>query len=140
MSTPGTPTIAQIAAEAGVSVPTVSKVLNGRPDVAASTRAHVEEKSSGAARRAALEVLLAHRSGREAELVLVLDPLLTTNDPVVRAAAVDALAELRAPGAAATLEQRKEVEPDARVREAIEEALKTLVRAAVSLNKSKART
>ena len=43
MSTPGTPTIAQIAAEAGVSVPTVSKVLNGRPDVAASTRAHVEE-------------------------------------------------------------------------------------------------
>src|SRR5690625_685885 len=37
------PTIAQIAAEAGVSIPTVSKVLNGRPDVAASTRAHVEE-------------------------------------------------------------------------------------------------
>jgi len=36
-------TIAQIAAEAGVSIPTVSKVLNGRPDVAASTRAHVEE-------------------------------------------------------------------------------------------------
>src|SRR5690554_793765 len=36
-------TIAQIASEAGVSVPTVSKVLNGRPDVAASTRAHVEQ-------------------------------------------------------------------------------------------------
>lgn len=36
-------TIAQIAAEAGVSVPTVSKVLNGRPDVAESTRATVEE-------------------------------------------------------------------------------------------------
>lgn len=35
-------TIARIAAEAGVSVPTVSKVLNGRPDVAASTRARVE--------------------------------------------------------------------------------------------------
>ncbi len=35
-------TIASIAAEAGVSVPTVSKVLNGRPDVAASTRARVE--------------------------------------------------------------------------------------------------
>mgnify|MGYP000905968504 CR=1 FL=1 len=43
MSISGTPTIAQIAAEAGVSVPTVSKVLNGRPDVAADTRAHVEE-------------------------------------------------------------------------------------------------
>lgn len=36
-------TIASIAAEIGVSVPTVSKVLNGRPDVAAQTRAKVEE-------------------------------------------------------------------------------------------------
>ena len=35
-------TIAEIAAEAGVSVPTVSKVLNGRPDVSAATRARVE--------------------------------------------------------------------------------------------------
>ncbi|MCL3859519.1 LacI family DNA-binding transcriptional regulator [Actinotalea sp. K2] len=37
------PTIAAIAADAGVSVPTVSKVLNGRPDVAPSTRALVEQ-------------------------------------------------------------------------------------------------
>ncbi|MGC0272467.1 LacI family DNA-binding transcriptional regulator [Pseudactinotalea sp. Z1739] len=36
-------TIASIAAEIGVSVPTVSKVLNGRPDVASQTRAKVEE-------------------------------------------------------------------------------------------------
>ncbi|MBO1753342.1 LacI family DNA-binding transcriptional regulator [Actinotalea sp. BY-33] len=36
-------TIAGIAAEVGVSVPTVSKVLNGRPDVAPATRALVEE-------------------------------------------------------------------------------------------------
>lgn len=36
------PTIADIAAEVGVSVPTVSKVLNGRSDVAASTRARIE--------------------------------------------------------------------------------------------------
>ena len=35
-------TIASIAAEAGVSIPTVSKVLNGRPDVAPATRAHIE--------------------------------------------------------------------------------------------------
>jgi DNA-binding LacI/PurR family transcriptional regulator len=35
-------TIAEIAAAAGVSVPTVSKVVNGRPDVAAATRARVE--------------------------------------------------------------------------------------------------
>ncbi len=35
-------TIAKIAEQAGVSVPTVSKVLNGRADVAAETRARVE--------------------------------------------------------------------------------------------------
>lgn len=40
--TPGTPTIATIAREVGVSVPTVSKVLNGRADVAPATRDRVE--------------------------------------------------------------------------------------------------
>jgi DNA-binding LacI/PurR family transcriptional regulator len=35
--------MAQVAREAGVSVPTVSKVLNGREDVAAETRRHVDE-------------------------------------------------------------------------------------------------
>jgi LacI family xylobiose transport system transcriptional regulator len=35
------PTIAEIARLAGVSAPTVSKVVNGRPDIAAETRAHV---------------------------------------------------------------------------------------------------
>lgn len=35
-------TLAAIAAEAGVSLPTVSKVVNGRPDVAPDTRARVE--------------------------------------------------------------------------------------------------
>ena len=35
-------TLAVIAAEAGVSLPTVSKVVNRRPDVAAATRAKVE--------------------------------------------------------------------------------------------------
>jgi LacI family transcriptional regulator len=35
-------TLAAIAAEAGVSLPTVSKVVNGRPDVSPSTRARVE--------------------------------------------------------------------------------------------------
>jgi DNA-binding LacI/PurR family transcriptional regulator len=39
---PRTPTIATIAGEVGVSVTTVSKVLNGRADVAADTRARVE--------------------------------------------------------------------------------------------------
>lgn len=39
----GAPTIAEIAREVGVSVPTVSKVLNGRADVAPATRSRVEE-------------------------------------------------------------------------------------------------
>ena len=38
----GPATIARIAELAGVSIPTVSKVVNGRPDVAADTRARVE--------------------------------------------------------------------------------------------------
>jgi DNA-binding LacI/PurR family transcriptional regulator len=40
--TDGRPTIAQIAQNAGVSVPTVSKVLNGRTDVSLPTRERVE--------------------------------------------------------------------------------------------------
>ncbi len=35
-------TIAEIAAAAGVSIPTVSKVLNQRPDVATTTRERIE--------------------------------------------------------------------------------------------------
>jgi LacI family transcriptional regulator len=37
------PTLAEIAAEAGVSLPTVSKVVNGHADVAAATRARIEQ-------------------------------------------------------------------------------------------------
>lgn len=42
-------TIAEIAAKAGVSIPTVSRVLNNRPDVAPETRERVEQviKESG---------------------------------------------------------------------------------------------
>ncbi|MGW2858041.1 LacI family DNA-binding transcriptional regulator, partial [Streptomyces sp. NPDC001215] len=38
-----TATLAEIARAAGVSAPTVSKVLNGRADVAPATRSRVEE-------------------------------------------------------------------------------------------------
>lgn len=41
--TDGTATLAEIARAAGVSAPTVSKVLNGRGDVAPATRSRVEE-------------------------------------------------------------------------------------------------
>jgi LacI family transcriptional regulator len=37
------PTLATIAASVGVSTATVSKVVNGRPDVGAATRARVEQ-------------------------------------------------------------------------------------------------
>lgn len=43
MATDARVTLAEIAAEAGVSLATVSKVLNGRTDVSASTRARLEE-------------------------------------------------------------------------------------------------
>jgi LacI family transcriptional regulator len=43
VSIEGRVTITEIAHEAGVSVPTVSRVLNGRADVSARTRAKVEE-------------------------------------------------------------------------------------------------
>ncbi|WP_030910234.1 LacI family DNA-binding transcriptional regulator [Streptomyces sp. NRRL F-5126] len=39
----GRTTLAQVATQAGVSLSTVSKVLNGRPDVSAPTRVKVEE-------------------------------------------------------------------------------------------------
>ncbi|MFD1273797.1 LacI family DNA-binding transcriptional regulator [Streptomyces kaempferi] len=42
-----TATLAEIAREAGVSAPTVSKVLNGRADVAPATRTRVEELLRG---------------------------------------------------------------------------------------------
>ncbi|MFW6640815.1 LacI family DNA-binding transcriptional regulator [Nocardiopsis algeriensis] len=60
-------TISKIAEAAGVSVPTVSKVLNGRADVAADTRARVEElirrhgyrrrRGSGAARSSLIDLV-----------------------------------------------------------------------------------
>ncbi|MER7890016.1 LacI family DNA-binding transcriptional regulator [Micromonospora sp. NPDC094482] len=43
LGTPASTTIATIAGEVGVSTATVSKVLNGRADVAPATRARVEE-------------------------------------------------------------------------------------------------
>lgn len=64
-------TIARIAKEAGVSVPTVSKVLNGRPDVSVPTRQRVEEllakhqyrKRSGRATSSQLIDLVFHELG-----------------------------------------------------------------------------
>jgi len=58
-------TIAEIAAKAGVSIPTVSRVLNNRPDVAQATREKVERiiKESGFVRSRAASVLRNGSSG-----------------------------------------------------------------------------
>src|SRR6266516_5275024 len=58
-------TIAEIAAQAGVSIPTVSRVLNGRPDVAPATRARIEQiiKESGYNRSSAAKGLRNESNG-----------------------------------------------------------------------------
>jgi LacI family transcriptional regulator len=59
------PTIAQVAHAAGVSTMTVSRVLNGRPDVAAATRTRVERalEDCGYARNRAATALRRGASG-----------------------------------------------------------------------------
>jgi LacI family transcriptional regulator len=58
-------TIAEIAAKAGVSIPTVSRVLNNRPDVAPATRERVEQviTESGFIRSRVRNVLRKDSSG-----------------------------------------------------------------------------
>jgi LacI family transcriptional regulator len=58
-------TIAEIAAQAGVSIPTVSRVLNGRPDVAPATRVRIEQiiRESGYVRSSAAKALRKGSSG-----------------------------------------------------------------------------
>jgi len=58
-------TIAEIATKAGVSIPTVSRVLNSRPDVAPETREHVERiiQESGFIRSRAAHALRQGSSG-----------------------------------------------------------------------------
>src|SRR5438105_1704785 len=64
-TSPKRSTIAEIAAQAGVSIPTVSRVLNGRPDVAPATRVRIEQilKESGYVRSSATKVLRKGSSG-----------------------------------------------------------------------------
>ena len=72
-------TIAYIAAQTGVSVPTVSKVINGRSDVSAATRSKVEAairqhgyvRSEGRARSSRLIELIFHELESEWALELV---------------------------------------------------------------------
>ena len=66
-------TLAEVAAEAGVSLATISKVLNGRPDVAPGTRERIEQllaahgyqrRAGGATARAELLELVFHEVDR----------------------------------------------------------------------------
>jgi aminopeptidase N len=95
-------------------------------------RAQLAADVSPRARRAAISALLAHRAGRDADLALLLDPLLQAREPSVRAAAADALGLLRVPGLAGALEARREVEHDVTVLDAIARALHALGEAGVS--------
>src|SRR3954454_5535940 len=76
---PDRPTVAELARLAGVSVPTVSKVINGRPDVAPETRRRVEgiiaekgyRRSERASGRAALLEVIFHELESEWALEIV---------------------------------------------------------------------
>jgi DNA-binding LacI/PurR family transcriptional regulator len=65
-------TIATIAAEAGVSVPTVSRVLNGRSDVAPQTRARIEQ------------LLRAHGYRKPRRRAWASPPLTTVHQPLTQ--------------------------------------------------------
>src|SRR5688572_33205616 len=77
--TPRATTVAFIAAQAGVSVPTVSKVLNGRSDVAEATRRRVEaaiaehgyQRTGRSAARAPLLEVIFHELESEWALEIV---------------------------------------------------------------------
>jgi DNA-binding LacI/PurR family transcriptional regulator len=79
-ATDGRITMAQVALAAGVSVPTVSKVINGRRDVAPATRRRVEEvileqgyqRGSRTAQRAGLLELVFHELESEWALEIVM--------------------------------------------------------------------
>lgn len=82
-------TISDIAQEAGVSVPTVSKVLNGRPEVAAHTRERVEKlisrynysrRTSHGSERAGLIDLVFHTLDNEWVLEIVRGVESVTHD------------------------------------------------------------
>ena len=69
------PTISEIAEEIGVSAMTVSRVLNGRPDVAPATRERIERvvAERGYARNRAASALRKGRSGLIDLVVVALD-------------------------------------------------------------------
>jgi LacI family xylobiose transport system transcriptional regulator len=79
MHEPQRATLAEVAAEAGVSVPTVSKVVNGRSDVSPDTRRRVEavilergyERRRRSVERAALLELIFHELESEWALEIV---------------------------------------------------------------------
>ena len=86
-ATPQRVTMATIAAVAEVSVPTVSKVLNGRADVAAETRTRVESVLG--------ELGYARSSRRKAQPARIIDLVCTELSPwaaeIIRGSSVAAL-------------------------------------------------
>lgn len=89
------PTIAQIATAAGVSIPTVSKVLNGRLDVSSATRERIEQviEEYGFVRNRAARALRQGKTGLVDLVVPRLDddyflPILQGAEQVLKEAGV----------------------------------------------------
>ncbi|HET8846984.1 MAG TPA: LacI family DNA-binding transcriptional regulator, partial [Ktedonobacteraceae bacterium] len=85
------PTIAQIATAAGVSIPTVSKVLNGRMDVSPATRERIEHviEEYGFVRNRAARALRKGKTGLVDLVVPRLDddyflPILQSTEQVLK--------------------------------------------------------
>ena len=79
-------TLQQIAQRAGVSTPTISKVLNGRPDVAPATRERILRvlHEQQYLPRGASTLPMAHR-----HIELVFDEAVTSTDVVCEFLAVE---------------------------------------------------
>jgi hypothetical protein len=79
-------------------------------------------------RVAAVESLAKRARGREAEIALLIVPLLDADDLFVRIAAAKALGPLGRISAVQALQARRRVEPESRVINAIDAALASLSR------------
>ncbi len=95
----------------------------GAPDLWQTLARYIGPDNERATREAAIQALLAHAKGREAELARTLEPLLADADHNIRIAVAHALGELGQPGSVAALEARRKTELESRVVNAIDAAL-----------------
>jgi aminopeptidase N len=98
-----------------------------RPGVVELLREYLAPSASRPARTAAIASLVAHATGgHEAETAATIAPLLDADDLFVRQAAADALGRLGQRASLPMLEARRRVEPESRVVNAIDAALRAI--------------